>query len=155
MIEAVVEKFFDDGSQYSGETVRAGDSSMKLDLAIRAEYLDVFEKPKRIPPRKPNLGIGDFCICLISRSKPPYWLPYIMTPAERDEYTKLIAEFKRNGLIRDSQSQFAVQSLFVPKFLLPDGLKELQMVIIYWVLNEITIKDRFLLPLPECNDRER
>jgi hypothetical protein len=93
-VEAVVDEFFANDPLHSVEIAGAGDSYTKLDLAIRAEYPDMFEDPKGLLPRRPNLGAGDFCNHLIPGSKPPHRLPYRMTPAERDEYTKQILEFK-------------------------------------------------------------
>ena len=102
-----------------------------------------------MPPRRPQLGVGDFKIRLVPGSKPPYRPPYRMTPAEKEEYTKQIAAFKEKGQIRASHSPYAAPLLFVPKTAETDGSKALRMVIDYRALNEITIKDRYPLPLPE------
>ena len=72
-----------------------------------------------------------------------------MTPAEREEYNKQIENFSARGLIWKSQSPFGAPLLFVPKTETPDGSRDLRMVIDYRGLNNVTVKDRFPLPLPE------
>lgn len=116
-----------------------------LDKAIREEYRDVFEEPTGLPPRRPHLATGDFRIRLIPGSKAPYRPPYRMTPAEKEEYSRQITAFRAKGHIRESQSPYAAPLMFVPK----PGTNDFRMVIDYRKLNDITIKDRYPLPIPE------
>jgi hypothetical protein len=65
-----------------------------LDKAIHSEYPDVFQEPKGLPPWRPNLGMGDFKMCLISRAKLPYRAPYRMTLDEKQAYFKQVSKFE-------------------------------------------------------------
>jgi hypothetical protein len=72
-----------------------------------------------------------------------------MTSAKQEEYIKQVVDFKENGLIRESHSHFVALLLLIPKSPQPDGSDDLRIVIDYRTLNEITVKERFPLPLPE------
>jgi hypothetical protein len=72
-----------------------------------------------------------------------------MTPAKRAEYVKQIWAFQQNGLIRDSRTSIAAALVFVPKSNLPDRSNDIRIIIDLRAMTEITVRDRFPLPLPE------
>jgi hypothetical protein len=72
-----------------------------------------------------------------------------MTLAETEEYNKQISSFKRKGLTQNPDSSFAASLLFVPESEMPNGSKALRLIIAYRVLNDITINNRFRLPLSD------
>jgi hypothetical protein len=148
-VEAAVDSVFGAVLRYSPGDQSTEGGLINLDKVIWAEYLEIFEEPKALLPRRLQLGVDDFQIRLTLGAKPPYRLLYRMIPAEREEYIKQVSTFKGNSLIRESQSPFAAPLLFMPKSPYLEGWKDLRMVLDYRALNEITVKDRFPLPLPE------
>src|SRR6266487_6664007 len=74
-----------------------------------------------------------------------------MLEKELEAFRDFIAKNSKKGFIRESQSPAGVPVLFVPK-----KDRKLQLVVNYRLLNNITIKDRYMLPLiHEIQDRLR
>lgn len=104
------------------------------------EFADVFSKveSKRLPLRKPY----DHAIDLEPGKVPPYSKIYPLAPAERDALREFVDENLRKGYIRPSKSPAAAPVFFIKK---KDGT--LRMVVDYRRLNDITVKNRYPLPL--------
>ena len=103
-------------------------------------FLDVFskEKSERMPTRKPY----DLAVNLEKGKKPPKSKLYPLSPKERETLKEWLTEEQRKGYIRKSNSEYAAPFFYVKK---KDG--KLRPVQDYRRLNDITIKDRFPIPL--------
>ena len=104
------------------------------------EFADVFSKveSERLPLRKPY----DHAIDLEPGKVPPYSKIYPLAPSERDALREFVDENLRKGYIRPSKSPAAAPVFFIKK---KDGT--LRMVVDYRRLNDITVKNRYPLPL--------
>ena len=87
----------------------------------------------------------EFLIDLIPDTGPIARRPYRMPPQELEELKKQIRELQAQGFIRPSSSPWGAPVLFVEK---KDGT--LRMCVDYRSLNEVTIKNKY--PLPMIND---
>ena len=106
-----------------------------------AEYTDVFEErnSQQLPPRRPNV---DHEIPLIPNAKPVYGPIYNLSETELKALKEYIDKMLERGFIRPSKSPFGSPVLFVKK---PDG--SLRLCVDYRKLNNITVKNRYPLPL--------
>ena len=104
------------------------------------EYKDVFAKETfdELPPRRP----WDHAIELLPGNHKVDCKIYNLTTAEQKELDEFLEENLSTGHIRPSKSQFASTFFFVKK---KDG--KLRPVQDYWKLNDITVKNRYSLPL--------
>lgn len=102
------------------------------------EYKDIFEEPQGMPPPREH----DHKIPLIPCSQPVnqrgYKVPYI----QKAEIERQIKEMLRTGVIQKSSSPFASPIILVKK---KDGTW--RMCIDYRKLNEITVKNKYPIPL--------
>ena len=73
-------------------------------------------------------------------SKPPYWPPYRLGPAEQDDLEEQVKDLLAQGFIRPSCSPYGAPVRFVPK-----KVSRWRMRIDYRALNKQTIKDRYML----------
>jgi len=103
------------------------------------DYLVLFSKKKTriLPP----LRYVDHAIPLIEGSKPPFGHMYSMSDSELKEVRKWIDEDLSKSFIRASSSSAASPILFVKK-----KDRSLRLCVDYHALNNITVKDRTLLP---------
>jgi hypothetical protein len=115
------------------------DMNMEQVLIVR-EFIDVF--PDDLPGLPPNREI-EFCIDLVSGTKPISMAPYRMAPAELKELKEQIQDLLDKGFIRPSVSPWGAPVLFVKK---KDG--SMRMCIDYRQLNKVTVKNRYPLPRP-------
>ena len=108
--------------------------------SLLIEYQDVFpeELPAELPPRR-NI---DHRIRLTPDSSPPWCPIYRMSPVELEAMRKELDKLLANGSIEPSVSPYGAPVLFIKK---KDG--DLRMCIDYRALNNITIKNRFPIPL--------
>ena len=106
-----------------------------------ADFADVFEEKNSqvLPPHRPGV---DHEIPLISGAKPVYGPIYNLSETELQALKEYIDYKVSIGHIRPSKSPFGSPVLFVKK---PDG--SLRLCVDYRKLNEITIKNRYALPL--------
>jgi hypothetical protein len=107
---------------------------------ILKEYKDVFpeELPEGLPPKR----TVDHKIDLIAGAEPTWRAIYQLAKPEFEALKKELDELLARGAIRPSKSPFGAPILFVKK---KDG--SYRMCIDYRELNEITIKNRYPLPL--------
>ena len=106
-----------------------------------AEYADVFEEKNSevLPPHRPNV---DHEIPLVPGAKPVYGPIYNLSETELKVLREYIDKMLAKGFIRPSKSPFGSPILFVKK---PDG--SLRLCVDYRKLNQLTIKNRYPLPL--------
>jgi hypothetical protein len=106
-----------------------------------AEFADVFEpkNAQKLPPHRPGI---DHEIPLVPDAKPVFGSIYNMSESELKFLKDYIDNMVAKGFIRPSKSPFGSPVLFVKK---PDG--SFRLCVDYRKLNEITIKNRYALPL--------
>src|SRR3954465_256069 len=112
------------------------------DVRVVRDYPDVF--PDELPGMPPDREI-EFLIDLIQGTGPIAKRPYRMPANELAELKEQIRELQEKGFIRPSSSPWGAPVLFVEK---KDGT--LRMCVDYRSLNEVTIKNKY--PLPVIND---
>jgi len=98
----------------------------------------VFETPKGLPPIRDH----DHAIHLIPGSVPPNIRPYKYPYAKKSEIEYMVAEMLEAGIIQHNQSSFFALVVLVQK---NDG--SWHMCLDYRELNQLTIKDKFPIPL--------
>lgn len=105
-----------------------------------AEFLDVIrdELPTELPPNRRIKHRID----LIPGSSPPHQAPYRLYNKELLELEKMMTELEEAGKIVPHGSAYGAPIILVKK---PDGSKRL--CVDYRALNEITIRERFPIPL--------
>jgi hypothetical protein len=126
-------------------TVPADQASMLSQMKVTAleeilmvqEYPDVF--PEELSGMPPNRDI-EFLIDLLPGTPPISKRPYRMLVNELVELKKQLAELQAKGFIRPSSSHWGAPVLFVEK---KDGTQ--RMCVDYRSLNEVTIKNKYLL----------
>lgn len=112
-------------------------------------HLSAFSKQKAdtLPPHRPY----DLSIELEDGKAPPYGPLYSLSETELKALSEWLEENLSKGFIRASQSPAGAPILFVKK---KDG--SLRLCVDYRALNNITVKNRYPLPLiPEALDRLR
>lgn len=97
-----------------------------------------FNDPKTLPPQRDF----DHEIPLVPGAVPVNCRPYRYSPQQKDEIERQVAEMLQAGLITPSLSPFASPVLSVKK---KDGTW--RFCVDYWRLNEVTIKNKFPLPV--------
>ncbi len=110
---------------------------------VPMEYLDlkeVFSKSgaASLPPHRPY----DCAIYLLPGKSPPKGKLYSLSIPEREAMEKYISDSLAAGFIRPSSSPVGAGFFFVGK---KDG--SLRPCIVYWGLNNITVKNTYPLPL--------
>jgi hypothetical protein len=104
------------------------------------DYADVFSKEEA--GTLPDTSQVTHIIRLVDGKEPPYRPLYNLSANELSILRKYLEDSQAKGWIQPSTSPAGAPVLFVPK---PDG--SLCLYIDYRGLNEITKKDRYLLPL--------
>ena len=89
-----------------------------------------------------NTGINEHAIKLEEGKQPPFGPIYSLGPVELEMLKTYIKTNLANGFIRPSKSPVGAPILFDRK---PD--RSLRLCVDYWGLNNITIKNRYPLPL--------
>jgi hypothetical protein len=113
------------------------DGANKEDPVVE-EFPDVF--PEELSGMPPDHDIK-FIIELLPRTAPIAKRPYRMEIDELEELKKQIKELQDKGFIRPSSSPWKAPVIFVDK---KDGTQ--RMCVDYRSLNEVTIKNKYLLP---------
>ena len=106
-----------------------------------SDYADVFSESSAAELFK-HTGINDHPIDLVDDKQPPYGPIYSLGLVELETLKTYIETNLANGFIRPSQSPAGAPILFIKK---KDG--SLQLCVDYRGLNNLTIKNRYPLPL--------
>ena len=111
---------------------------------VPAEYLDFADvfSPDLASELPKHTGINDHAIELVNGQQPPYGPIYGLRPVELETLKAYIETNLANGFIRPSKSPAGAPILFDRK---SDGF--LRLCIKYQGLNNLTIKNRYPLPL--------
>ncbi|KAL4385004.1 hypothetical protein GQ457_15G026090 [Hibiscus cannabinus] len=104
------------------------------------DFKDVFEEPTTLPPERGK----DHRIPLLDENSVVKIRPYRYLAYQKDEIEKMTRELLRSGLIRDITSSFASPVVMVKK---KDG--SWRMCVDYRRLNQLTVKDKFPMPIIE------
>jgi hypothetical protein len=104
------------------------------------DFQDVFspKEAKRLPPYRSH----DHDICLLEGKTPPFGPLYLMSRDELKALKEWLEENLRKGFVRPSSSPAASPVLFVKK-----PKVGLRFCVDYHALNNISVKDWYLLPL--------
>jgi hypothetical protein len=123
--------------EVKGEEDVAGNETL---TGILEEFANVFAVPTQLPPTRPY----DHHIPLLPGSIPVNSRPYRYSPHHKTEIERQVSELLAAGLIAPSVSPFASPMLLVQK---KDG--SWRFCVDYRKLNDMTIKNRFPMPLVE------
>ncbi|KAL4348724.1 hypothetical protein GQ457_17G014770 [Hibiscus cannabinus] len=103
-------------------------------------YEDVFAEPKGMPPERTH----DHAIILKTGAQPVNLRPYRFPYYQKAEIEKQVSDMLASSIIQTSKSPFAAPCLLVKK---KDG--SWRMCVDYRQLNELTVKDKFPIPVVE------
>ena len=106
-----------------------------------SDFADAFS-PELASELPEHTGINDHAIELVDERQPSYGLSYSLGPVELETLKTYIETNLVNGFIKPSKSPAGAPIFFDKK---PDG--SLQLCVDYWELNNLTIKNRYPLPL--------
>jgi hypothetical protein len=109
-----------------------------MDVRTVSEFPDVF--PEELPGMPPDRKI-EFVIELVPATAPIFKRPFRMATNQLAELKEQLQELLDKGYIRPSASPWGAPVIFVPK---KDGTQ--RMCMDYCSLNEVTIKNKYLLP---------
>jgi hypothetical protein len=118
--------------------VNQWDASQGSEVLVVNEFPNVF--PEELPGMPPEWDI-EFVIELKPGTARIYKTPFRMITLELAELKEDIKEFLEKGFIHPSSSPWGAPMIFVPK---KDGTQRL--CVDYRALNEVTIKNKYLLP---------
>ncbi|XP_031104476.1 uncharacterized protein LOC116007955 [Ipomoea triloba] len=104
------------------------------------EFQDLFDEPKALPQKRAY----DHSIPLIPGAQPVNKRPYRYSFDQKNTIEKMVEEMLKAGVITESVSPFASPVLLVPK---KDSTW--RFCIDYRALNDITVKNKFPIPLVE------
>ena len=104
------------------------------------QYADVFQTPKQLPPSR----VYDHTIPLLPSAVPVNSKPYRYSPQHKDEIERQVKETLQAGIVVPSTSPFASPVLLIQK---KDD--SWHFCVDYRRLNELTIKNRFPMPIME------
>jgi hypothetical protein len=114
------------------------DASQGSEVPVVNEFPDVF--PEELPGIPPDRDI-EFLIELMLGTAQIYRTPFRMTTPKLAELKEHIKELLEKGFIHPSSSPWGAPMICVPK---KDGTQRL--CVDYRALNEVTIKNKYLLP---------
>ncbi|XP_019151052.1 PREDICTED: uncharacterized protein LOC109147849 [Ipomoea nil] len=104
------------------------------------QFQDLFEEPKDLPPRR----LYDHSIPLLPGAQPVNIKPYRYSFDQKNVIEEMVEEMLKSGVIAESVSPFASHVLLVPK---KDNTW--RFCIDYRALNNITVKNKFPIPVVE------
>lgn len=114
--------------------------------AVVESYMDVFTPLSgRRPGLPPDRGVSHAIPLLPGPAAPPFRANTRLSPAERDEVTKQVADLLSGGLIEPAASPYGAPVLFVKK---KDGT--IRFCLDFRALNAQTVRNRY--PLPRIDD---
>ncbi|CAJ2638126.1 unnamed protein product [Trifolium pratense] len=117
-------------------------SALPLSIAeLLVEYVDIFEEPSQLPPLRAGF---DHQIPLKDGVAPFNLRPYRYSRIQKDIIDNLVKDMIDQGIVQHSTSPFASPTILVRK---KDG--SWRLCVDFRRLNELTIKDRFPIPLIE------
>ena len=108
---------------------------------LLTEFTDIFLEPTTLPPFREN---HNHKIPLLVGANPFNQRPYRYALYQKNEIDKTVQEMMKSGTIQPSSSPYASPVVLVKK---KDG--SWRLCVDYRGLNELTIKDRFLIPVIE------
>ncbi|GMJ12141.1 hypothetical protein HRI_004883300 [Hibiscus trionum] len=117
--------------------VKGGDQRMQ---ELLRRYEDVFAEPKALPPERAQ----DHRIPLVSEDVVIKVKPYRYPSIQKDVIERMVVEMLQTGVIRDNTSAFSSPIVMVRK-----KVDSWRMCIDYRRLNQITLKDKFSMPVIE------
>ncbi|KAJ0547862.1 putative nucleotidyltransferase, Ribonuclease H [Helianthus annuus] len=121
-----------------GVSIPKGEAGTNRWKALVSRFPRVFQVPKGLPPQRPF----DHRIVLKEGTSPISIRPYRYPAVQKDVIEKTTRELLDSGVIQNSQSSFAAPVVLVKK---KDG--QWRMCMDYRRLNEVTVKDKFPIPL--------
>jgi hypothetical protein len=107
---------------------------------ILQAFADVFAEPTGLPPHRS----ADHSIPLLPGSKPPNIRPYRMSHNQKNTIETIITQMLRNKEIQPSDSPFSSPVILVKK-----KDKSWRLCVDFRGLNELTIKNKFPIPVIE------
>ncbi|MCI12633.1 hypothetical protein A2U01_0033738 [Trifolium medium] len=115
---------------------------MPLSIAdLLVDYADIFEEPSQLPPSRAGF---DHQIPLKDGDAPFNLRPYRFSRIQKDIIDKLVQDMIDQGIVQHNTSPFSYPTILVRK---KDG--SWRLCVDFRRLNELTIKDRFPIPLIE------
>nr|XP_051192241.1 uncharacterized protein LOC127305750 [Lolium perenne]XP_051192242.1 uncharacterized protein LOC127305750 [Lolium perenne]XP_051192243.1 uncharacterized protein LOC127305750 [Lolium perenne] len=103
-------------------------------------FQDIFQMPSGLPPHR----TCDHHIPLLPEAKPPNIRPYRMSHSQKNSVELLIKEMLKNKEIRPSNSPFSSPAILVRK-----KDKSWRLCVDFRLLNSMTIKNKFPIPVIE------
>jgi hypothetical protein len=137
-LEYVIENLVMDKAASNRIVLNHLDAASTLDIRTVSEYRVVF--PEELPGMPPDYEI-EIVIELIPGTAPIFKRPYRMAANQLAKLKEQLQELLDKGYIRPSASPWGAPAIFVPK---KDCTQ--RMCVDYHSLNEVTIKNRYLLP---------
>ena len=107
-------------------------------ISLINSFQDLFKEPKGLPPSR----VHDHCIPLVPGSGPVSVRPYRYPHFQKTEIEQQVEEMLKSGIVRPSNNPYSSPILLVKK---SDG--SWRMCVDYRVLNRITVKDKFPIPI--------
>jgi hypothetical protein len=114
------------------------DASLGSEVAVVNKFPDVF--PEELSGMAPDRDI-EFVIELKPDTAPIYKTPFRMTTPELVELKEHIRELLKKGFIHPNSSPWGATVIFVPK-----KNDTQRLCVNYCALNEVTVKNKYLLP---------
>jgi hypothetical protein len=102
------------------------------------DFADIFQEPQGLPPHRAH----DHSVPLQEGAQPVSVRPYRYLYYQKEEIEKIVRELLDSGVIRPSHNPFSSPVLLVRK---TDGTW--RMCMDYRALNQVTIKDKFPIPV--------
>lgn len=115
------------------------DHNTEMIEQLTREYADIFKEPIELPPFRKN---HNHKIVLKEGAEPVNQRPYRYAVYQKDEVDKMVKELLQAGTVQPSSSPYASPVVLVKK---KDSTWRL--CVDYRRLNNMTIKDRFPIPL--------
>ncbi|GJS07496.1 retrotransposon-related protein [Tanacetum coccineum] len=107
---------------------------------LLARFSSLFQEPTTLAPHR----IIDHRIYFLPNTKPVNVCPYRYHHYQKSKMEKRVTKMMEQGIIRFSQSSFSSPILLVKK-----KDESYRFCVDYWALNEVTIKDKFLIPIAD------